>query len=227
MPAVLSIVGKSKVGKTTLLEKLIPEIRRRGYRVGTLKHDAHDHFEIDHVGKDTWRHREAGAQTVAISSPSRFALTKATERELDLDSIIAVYFSDEDLVLTEGYKGGSKAKIDLLTIDGAPGGTGMSPWRMMNEWGIPTVELECLTYQMCERLAAKGAYIPPIAVGGGLSLEDHMFKVLALGAPYVKAVLFGRAIMTAGMVGKTHGKMMAEKMELEGEDAAGADGYAQ
>jgi hypothetical protein len=78
---------------------------------------------------------------------------------------------------------------------------------------------------MCERLAAKGAYIPPIATGGGLSLEDHMFKVLALGAPHVKAVLFGRAIMTAGMVGKTHGKMMAEKMELEGEDAA--DGYVK
>lgn len=127
--------------------------------------------------------------------------------------------------LARAIKYSSEAKIDLLTIDGAGGGTGMSPWRMMNEWGIPTVELECLTYQMCERLAAKGAYIPPIAVGGGLSLEDHMFKVLALGAPYVKAVLFGRAIMTAGMVGKTHGKMIAEKMELEGEDAA--DGYVK
>jgi glutamate synthase domain-containing protein 2 len=127
--------------------------------------------------------------------------------------------------LARAIKYSSDAKIDLLTIDGAGGGTGMSPWRMMNEWGIPTVELECLTYQMCERLAAKGAYIPPIAVGGGLSLEDHIFKVLALGAPHVKAVLFGRAIMTAGMVGKTHGKMMAEKMELEGEDAA--DGYVK
>lgn len=113
MPAVLSIVGKSKVGKTTFLEKLIPEIKHRGYRVGTLKHDAHDHFEIDHVGKDTWRHRKAGAQTVAISSPSRFALTKATETELDIDTITAIYFSDEDLVLTEGYKGGNKAKIEI------------------------------------------------------------------------------------------------------------------
>jgi hypothetical protein len=127
--------------------------------------------------------------------------------------------------LARAIKYSSEAKIDLLTIDGAGGGTGMSPWRMMNEWGIPTVELECLAYQMCERLAAKGAYVPPIAVGGGLSLEDHMFKVLALGSPYVKAVLFGRAIMTAGMVGKTHGKMIAEKMELEGEDAA--DGYVK
>ncbi len=77
--------------------------------------------------------------------------------------------------LARAIKYSSDAKIDLLTIDGAGGGTGMSPWRMMNEWGIPTVELECLAYQMCERLKAKGAYIPPLAIAGGLSLEDHIF----------------------------------------------------
>jgi glutamate synthase domain-containing protein 2 len=120
--------------------------------------------------------------------------------------------------LARAIKYSSEAKIDLLTIDGAGGGTGMSPWRMMCEWGIPTVQLECLTYQMCERLKAKGAYIPPIAIAGGLSLEDHLFKAIALGAPYVKAICLGRALMTAAMVGKTHGKLMAEKMELEGED---------
>jgi glutamate synthase domain-containing protein 2 len=120
--------------------------------------------------------------------------------------------------LARAIKYSSDAKIDLLTIDGAGGGTGMSPWRMMNEWGVPTVELECLAYQMCERLKAKGAYIPPIAIAGGMSLEDHIFKALALGAPHVKAICLGRAIMTAAMVGKTHGKMMTEKMELEGEE---------
>jgi glutamate synthase domain-containing protein 2 len=125
--------------------------------------------------------------------------------------------------LARAIKYSSDAKIDLLTIDGAGGGTGMSPWRMMNEWGIPTVQLECLTYQMCQRLAAKGAYIPPVAIAGGLSLEDHIFKAIALGAPYVKAICLGRAIFTAAMVGKTHGKLMAEKMELEGEDVE--DGY--
>ena len=125
--------------------------------------------------------------------------------------------------LARAIKYSSDAKIDLLTIDGAGGGTGMSPWRMMCEWGIPTVQLECLTYQMCERLKAKGAYIPPIAIAGGLSLEDHLFKALALGAPYVKAICLGRALMTAAMVGKTHGRLMAEKMELEGEDVE--DGY--
>ncbi|MGQ9689553.1 MAG: glutamate synthase-related protein [Desulfobaccales bacterium] len=118
--------------------------------------------------------------------------------------------------LARAIKFSSEAKIDLLTIDGAGGGTGMSPWRMMNEWGIPTVHLECLTYQMCERLRAKGAYLPPIAIAGGLSLEDHIFKALALAAPYVKAVCLGRAIMTAAMVGKTHGRLLAKKIEKEG-----------
>ncbi|MBM4273067.1 MAG: FMN-binding glutamate synthase family protein [Deltaproteobacteria bacterium] len=120
--------------------------------------------------------------------------------------------------LARALKFSSVAKLDMLTIDGAGGGTGMSPWRMMNEWGIPTVQLECLTYQMCERLRAKGAYIPPIAIAGGLSLEDHIFKAIALAAPYIKAVCLGRAIMTAAMVGKTHGRLLAQKAELEGRD---------
>jgi len=99
----------------------------------------------------------------------------------------------------------------------------MSPWRMMNEWGIPTVQLECLAYQMCEKLKTKGAYIPPIAIAGGLSLEDHIFKAIALGAPYVKAICLGRAVLTAAMVGKTHGRLMAQKMEDEGEEPS--EGY--
>lgn len=94
---------------------------------------------------------------------------------------------------------------------------------MMNEWGIPTVQLECLAHQMCERLAARGAYIPPIAIAGGLSLEDHVHKALALGAPYVKAVCLGRAMLTAAMVGKTHGRLMREKMETEEESVT--EGY--
>jgi glutamate synthase domain-containing protein 2 len=125
--------------------------------------------------------------------------------------------------LARAIKFSSNAKIDLLTIDGAGGGTGMSPWRMMNEWGIPTVYLECMTYEMCERLKAKGSYIPPIAIAGGLSLEDHIFKALALAAPYVKAICLGRAVLAAAMVGKTHGRLMAEKMDLEGESVE--DGY--
>jgi glutamate synthase domain-containing protein 2 len=96
----------------------------------------------------------------------------------------------------------SDARLDLVTVDGAPGGTGMSPWRMMNEWGVPTFYLQCMVRDLCEKLAARGDYVPDIAMAGGLSTEDHMFKVLAMGAPYTRAVCMGRALMIPGMVGK-------------------------
>ncbi len=99
----------------------------------------------------------------------------------------------------------SEAHIDLLTIDGAPGGTGMSPWRMMEEWGIPTFYLESLTWEFCQKLAARKLRVPDIAIAGGFSTEDHVFKALAMGAPYVKAVCMGRAMMIPGMVGKNIG----------------------
>lgn len=100
----------------------------------------------------------------------------------------------------------SEAEIDLLTIDGASGGTGMSPWRMMEEWGIPTFYLQSLAWQFCETLSRRGRRVPDIAVAGGFSSEDHLFKVLAMGAPYVKAVCMGRAFMIPGMVGKNIGR---------------------
>ena len=110
--------------------------------------------------------------------------------------------------LARAVKCASDAKVDLLTVDGAGGGTGMSPWRMMNEWGIPTVQIECLLYRFLRRLTEKGASIPSCAIAGGISLEDHVFKALALGTPYIKAICLGRASMTAAMVGNTVGEMI-------------------
>jgi len=112
--------------------------------------------------------------------------------------------------LAMALKWSSDAGIDLLTVDGAAGGTGMSPWRMMVEWGVPTVYLESMTYNLCQKLAARGAYVPDIAIGGGMSAEDHIFKALALGAPYVKAVCLGRAIMLPAFVGKNIGIWLKE-----------------
>jgi glutamate synthase domain-containing protein 2 len=112
--------------------------------------------------------------------------------------------------LARAVKFASEAKIDLLTVDGAGGGTGMSPWRMMNEWGIPTVYLESLLYQYLKRLDEKGEFVPSCAIAGGITLEDHVFKAVALGAPYVRAVCMGRSTLTAAMVGKTHGKLIKE-----------------
>ena len=104
----------------------------------------------------------------------------------------------------------SDAEVDLLTIDGAGGGTGMSPWRMMNEWGIPTIYLQSLAYQFASQLKAKGKYVPDMAIAGGFSLEDHIFKALALGAPYFKAVCMGRALMIPAFVGKNIKKWVDE-----------------
>jgi hypothetical protein len=112
--------------------------------------------------------------------------------------------------LARAAKFASDNKIDLLTVDGAGGGTGMSPWRMMNEWGIPTVELCCLTYQYVDFLAKKGAYVPDIAFAGGFTMEDQIFKGIALGAPYVKAIGMARGPLCAAMVGKTVGNRVME-----------------
>ncbi|CEP66461.1 P-loop containing nucleoside triphosphate hydrolase [Moorella glycerini] len=108
---IISVVGKSDVGKTTLLTKLLPELKRRGYRVATIKHDTHG-FDIDRPGKDTWRHAEAGANVVVISSPTKMALIEKVDTELPLDAI-AERIHHVDLIITEGYKRGDKPKIEV------------------------------------------------------------------------------------------------------------------
>jgi len=104
--------------------------------------------------------------------------------------------------LAMAIRWGANAKIDLLTLDGAGGGTGMSPWRMMEEWGMPSLYLHAAAYDFCQKLARRGERVPDIAFAGGFSSEDGVFKALALGAPFTKAVCMGRALMIPGMVGK-------------------------
>lgn len=112
--------------------------------------------------------------------------------------------------LARGIAFASKYGIDLLTVDGAGGGTGMSPWRMMNEWGVPPVELHSLLYRYARRLADSGKHVPALAVAGGFTFEDQIFKGLALGAPYVKLVGMARSPIAAAMVGKTIGRAIDE-----------------
>ena len=111
MPQILCVVGRSQSGKTTLIEKLIPELKKRGYRIGTIKH-AHHGFDIDKSGKDSWRHRHAGADVVVVASPGKIALVKDDDRE-SLDDL-QNYFEGTDLIITEGYKKENKPKIEVL-----------------------------------------------------------------------------------------------------------------
>ena len=113
MIPIISIVGKSDSGKTTLIEKLVPELTRRGYRIATVKHDVHG-FEVDREGKDSWRHKQAGAHTVVISSPKKVALIRDVERDLSLMEIRDKLIRDVDLVISEGYKRDVQPKIEIF-----------------------------------------------------------------------------------------------------------------
>ncbi|WP_321371616.1 molybdopterin-guanine dinucleotide biosynthesis protein B [uncultured Desulfuromusa sp.] len=113
-PPVISVVAKSGTGKTTLLEKLITELKKRGYRVGAVKHDAHN-FSIDHEGKDSWRLTQAGADTTLITSAGKIAMIKQIppDREPELSATLADYTADVDIVLTEGFKRSTMPKIEV------------------------------------------------------------------------------------------------------------------
>ncbi|GFE59630.1 molybdopterin-guanine dinucleotide biosynthesis protein B [Geobacter sp. AOG2] len=108
----VSFVAKSGTGKTTLLEKVITELKGRGYRLGVIKHDAH-RFDIDHPGKDSHRLTQAGADTMLISSPEKLAVIKKHDASPPIEELIATYFGDVDLVLTEGFKKSGLPKIEV------------------------------------------------------------------------------------------------------------------
>lgn len=111
MPAIISIVGRSQSGKTTLIEKLIPELKQRGYRIGTIKH-THHALDIDKTGKDSARHRHAGADTVILAAPGEIAMLKNGHPDT-LDDLIR-FFDDVDLLITEGYKRSQRPKIEVI-----------------------------------------------------------------------------------------------------------------
>ncbi|UFS71704.1 molybdopterin-guanine dinucleotide biosynthesis protein B [Geomonas sp. RF6] len=109
---VVSFVAKSGTGKTTLLEKVITELKKRGLRVGAIKHDAH-RFDIDIPGKDSYRLTAAGADTMLVSSPEKLALVKQHNVSPEIDELIATYFGDVDIVVTEGFKKSGMPKVEL------------------------------------------------------------------------------------------------------------------
>jgi len=119
MIPVISIIGRSNTGKTTLIEKLVPEFCRRGYRVATIKH-APGGFEIDREGKDSWRYKKAGAYKTILISPNELALIEVFEREYNVEELIGLYIKDADVILLEGHKNNPYPKIEVLRKDVEP-----------------------------------------------------------------------------------------------------------
>jgi molybdopterin-guanine dinucleotide biosynthesis protein B len=112
MPPVLGVIGRPDCGKTILLEKLIPVLKKKGLRIGTIKHH-HGDIHMDTPGKDTWRHKQAGAQAVVLSSPTGIGFIQDTTEDTPLEILISRFFQDVDLVFTEGFKGSTFPKIEV------------------------------------------------------------------------------------------------------------------
>ena len=116
--------------------------------------------------------------------------------------------------LAMAIKYATEAELDLLTIDGSGGGTGMSPWNMMETWGVPSLYLHSKAREYAGILASKGQDVVDMSFAGGFAREDHMFKALALGAPYVKLICMGRALMVPGFLGANiEGVLRPDKKE--------------
>ncbi len=182
------------------------ELKKRGYIV-TPDPTHHENIQAfkDGAIKKFERHSRLGFVT-------KEAFLEETDRLRDLGfkriTLKTGAYSMVELAMALRFS--SEAKIDLLTIDGAPGGTGMSPWPMMNEWGIPTFYIQSLAYQFSRELEKNGMKVPDIAIAGGMSTEDDIYKAIAMGYPNVKAVCMGRALMIPGMVGKNIGNWIKE-----------------
>jgi molybdopterin-guanine dinucleotide biosynthesis protein B len=114
-PPIVSVVGNSGSGKTTFIEKLIPELIGRGLKVGTIKHDVHG-FEMDKPGKDSWRHKHAGASATVISSPYQIGMVMDVAHDHKPDELLSL-FNGMDIILTEGYKQGNHPKIEIFRTE--------------------------------------------------------------------------------------------------------------
>jgi glutamate synthase domain-containing protein 2 len=194
------IGGEIKVGS---LDRAL-ELQKRGYIVTPDPSDPVNQRAFkDGAIKEFERHSRLG-----FISEEGFLAEVERLRKLGFKRVTLKTGAYSLRELAMALKWSSKAKIDLVTIDGASGGTGMSPWRMMEEWGVPSLYLHAAAREFAGILQSKGERVPDLAFAGGFSSEDGVFKALALGAPFVKAVCMGRALMIPGMVGKNIGEWL-------------------
>jgi len=149
------------------------------------------------------RHSRLGATDISTVAAVRESFMQSVDylRSLGFKRISLKTGSYGMEELAMAIKFATDAKLDLLTIDGSGGGTGMSPWNMMQSWGVPSLQLHAKAHEYTSILAARGEDVVDLSFAGGFALEDHIFKAMALGAPYTKLICMGRAIMIPGFLG--------------------------
>jgi glutamate synthase domain-containing protein 2 len=179
-------------------------LKKRGYVVDpdpTIP-EVQEAFKSGSI-KSIARHSRLGYTSLSSEARVRESFMKAVKylRKIGYKRISLKTGSYGMEALAMAIKYASEAKLDLLTIDGSGGGTGMSPWNMMEAWGVPSVLLHAKAYEYAQILAKKGKSVVDMAFAGGLAREDHIFKALALGAPYTKLACMGRALMIPAYLG--------------------------
>lgn len=179
-------------------------LKKRGYVVDpdpTLP-EVQEAFKKGAI-KSIARHSRLGYTSLSSSQKVQDAFMNSVKylRKIGYNRISLKTGSYGMEALAMAIKFATEAKLDLLTIDGSGGGTGMSPWNMMETWGVPSLLLHAKAYEYATILAKKGKKVVDMAFAGGLAREDHIFKALALGAPYTKLVCMGRALMIPGFLG--------------------------
>ncbi len=154
MVPLVCLVGRPDSGKTTLLERLLPLLKEKGYRIGTVKHHVHE-FQMDTPGKDTWRHKQAGADTVALSSPTGLGVIRDVDTDTPLDQVVREHFADMDLVIAEGYKREKFPKIEVHRLDISPDPLPEpdTTWLAYVSDGQPATNLPVLALDKPEELA--------------------------------------------------------------------------
>jgi len=192
-------------------------LKDRGYIVDPdpTKKEVQQAFKEGAI-KSFARHSRLGGTNFDTVAEVREDFMKSVDylRSLGFDRISLKTGSYGMEELAMAVKFATEAKLDLLTIDGSGGGTGMSPWNMMQSWGVPSINLHSKAYEYASILAAKGERVVDMSFAGGFALEDSIFKGLAIGAPYTKLICMGRGIMVPGFVGANiEGALNPERRE--------------
>jgi molybdopterin-guanine dinucleotide biosynthesis adapter protein len=202
---VVSLVGRSGSGKTTLLERLIPALAARGYRVGTIKHHFHGPVTVDVPGKDSWRHRQAGARAVALLSPETFFTVRNLAAPLSLDEIAHTALAGMDIVLTEGFKSAAMPKIEVSRAAlGGPLLTGPAD-------GLVGVAADWAT----------GAPVPHFALDAVSPLTDFLERTFLHGdRPRVEVLVDGRRVAVPPEAAEALARAVRSLVD-GGSDAAG------